>query len=71
MNTDKKTVSSGDFLPTALWTKKAFAGEWIAVEGEAKDVIEPATGERLGVIVSASRSDIARSAKSVAEAQTA
>jgi benzaldehyde dehydrogenase (NAD) len=71
MKTDSKTVSSGEFLPAALWTKKGFTGEWTAVDGEAKDVIEPATGERLGVTVSASSSDIARSASAAAQAQAA
>jgi len=56
------------FLPTATWSGKLFDGQWAAGAG-TQDVVEPATGERLGEIAMADPAQIARAAATAAKAQ--
>lgn len=52
-----------------VWTGKIFNGDWIASTGGEYNVIEPATGERLGTMGSASVEDVRRAAEQATEAQ--
>lgn len=52
-----------------VWTGKIFNGDWIASTGGEYNVIEPATGERLGTMGSASAEDVRRAAEQATVAQ--
>jgi len=50
---------------------KIFDGTWRTADGGVKDVVEPATGDKLGAVGFAALSDLARSALLAREAQVA
>ncbi len=63
-----ETTSVG-FLDPSTWSGHIFSGgEWAAGSGEY-DVVEPATGESIGRLGSASGDDVRRAAKRAREAQ--
>lgn len=57
------------FLAESRWRERAFNGGWHTVAGGARDVVEPATGERLGRTGIASSADISIAAQAAAVAQ--
>jgi len=65
------TISSSTLMDPQLWTGKIFNGEWIAPTGGEYQVVEPATGNRLGIVGRASVDDVRQSAERAAEAQKA
>ena len=42
------------------WKQRIFTGDWVAGRGEAVPVIEPATGEQLALLATASADEIGR-----------
>jgi benzaldehyde dehydrogenase (NAD) len=56
-------------LETSLWDGKIFVDRWIVGGGGVQDVVEPATGKRLGQVGLASVEDVAMASKSAAAAQ--
>lgn len=56
-------------LDPALWNDKIFINGWVAGNGGTRDVIAPATGEKLGRIGLASVEDVLAAAKVAAAAQ--
>jgi hypothetical protein len=66
------TVSSTTLMDQQAWTGKIFNGDWIAPTGGGHyTVIEPATGDQIGIIGRASLDDVQRAADQAAEAQRA
>ena len=58
------------FLDESTWTDRIYIdGEWVPGSGGAFEVIEPATGARLGSIGRADATDLARAAEGAARAQ--
>jgi benzaldehyde dehydrogenase (NAD) len=64
-------VPSATLMDRQIWTGKIFNGDWITPTGGQYPVIEPATGNQLGVIGRASLDDLQRAANQAAEAQKA
>jgi benzaldehyde dehydrogenase (NAD) len=58
-------------LDPALWSDKIFINGWVTGSGGSRDVIAPATGEKLGSIGLASVKDVSRAATAAAIAQKA
>ncbi|MBE1536297.1 benzaldehyde dehydrogenase [Actinomadura algeriensis] len=56
-------------LDPGVWTGKIFDGGWVAGAGGGYDVVEPATGDTLGVLGRADAADVARAAAAAAAAQ--
>jgi delta 1-pyrroline-5-carboxylate dehydrogenase len=56
-------------MDARIWTGKIFNGEWITPTGGTYPVMEPATGEQLGVVGRASVEDVQQAAEQAAEAQ--
>lgn len=56
-------------LDPALWSDKIFINGWVASSGGTRDVVSPATGEKLGSIGVASVKDVNKAAKAAAVAQ--
>jgi benzaldehyde dehydrogenase (NAD) len=54
-----------------IWEGKIFNGDWVASTGGQYAVIEPATGNQLGVVGKASLDDVRQAAEQAAEAQKA
>src|SRR5947207_5731520 len=65
------TISSATLMDAQVWSGKIFNGDWIAPTGGEYQVVEPATGNTLGVIGHASVDDVRRAADRAAEAQKA
>ena len=65
------TISSATLMDPQVWTGKIFNGEWITPTGGEYQVVEPATGNRLGVVGRASLDDVRKAADRAAEAQKA
>ena len=65
------TISPSTLMDAQVWTGKIFNGTWIEPTGGEYQVVEPATGNRLGVIWRASVDDVRRAAEQAAEAQRA
>src|SRR6266581_7752629 len=65
------TISSATLMDPQVWTGKIFNGDWIASTGGQYKVVEPATGNTLGVIGRASVDDVRQAAERAAEAQKA
>lgn len=65
------TVPSTTLMDQQIWTGKIFNGDWIPPTGGQYSVIEPATGNQLGVIGRTSLDDVQRAAQQAAEAQKA
>src|ERR1700757_314364 len=63
------TTSSTALLDAQVWSGKIFNGAWISPTGGEYQVIEPATGEQLGVVGRASLEDVQRAAARAVEAQ--
>jgi acyl-CoA reductase-like NAD-dependent aldehyde dehydrogenase len=59
------------FLDEQRWQGKIFDGTWRTADGGVKDVVEPATGDKLGTVGFAALSDLERSALRAREAQVA
>ncbi len=60
------------FLSKETWTNRIFlGGDWVPGSGGSIDVLEPATGGRLGEIGRATADDVAKAAESAADAQRA
>ncbi|HEX6497912.1 MAG TPA: benzaldehyde dehydrogenase [Micromonosporaceae bacterium] len=59
------------FLDTAVWHGKVYSDGWIKADGGDAPVMEPATGEQIGLTGIASPDDIARAAARAAQAQPA
>ena len=59
------------FLDEQRWQGKIFDGTWRMADGGVKDVVEPATGDKLGTVGFAALSDLERSALRAREAQVA
>ncbi|MCK0509754.1 benzaldehyde dehydrogenase [Aromatoleum buckelii] len=53
------------------WQQRIFFGEWAAGRGDAVPVIEPATGDTLTMLATASAEDVAQAARLATEAQSA
>lgn len=53
------------------WQQRIFLGEWAAGRGDTVPVIEPATGDQLALLSTASIEDVDAAARFAAEAQTA
>jgi len=51
------------------WKQRIFTGDWVAGRGEAVPVIEPATGEQLALLATASADDVDTAARIAADAQ--
>ena len=64
-------ISSTTLMDPQVWTGKIFNGDWIASTGGEYQVVEPATGARLGVVGRASVDDVRQAAERAAEAQKA
>ncbi len=60
----------GDWLPPTLWHAKVFDGGWVA-GSDVVDVVEPATGQRLGQIGLADAAAVGRACAAAAAAQPA
>ena len=60
----------GDWLPPTLWHAKVFDGRWVA-GSDVADVVEPATGQRLGQIGLADAAAVGRACAAAAAAQPA
>lgn len=45
-------------MKTAIWDKKVFTGQWVDGSGVPFQVVEPATGQTLGHVGTATRADI-------------
>lgn len=58
-------------LDPALWSDKIFINGWVAGNGGTRDVVAPATGEKLGSIGLASVEDVLKAATVAAAAQVA
>lgn len=56
-------------LDPALWSGKIFIDGWVAGHGGSRDVVSPATGEKLGSLGLASVEDVARAATAASAAQ--
>ncbi|WP_298119578.1 benzaldehyde dehydrogenase [uncultured Aurantimicrobium sp.] len=56
-------------LDPALWSDKIFINGWVAAGGGTRDVVSPATGEKLGSIGVASVEDVNKAAHAAAAAQ--
>lgn len=63
------TISTADFLPLERWNTHLFTGAWVSGPLPATDVIEPATGERLGAVGNADAATVTASAKAASAAQ--
>ncbi len=64
-------TTTGRFLDPSTWASRIYsAGEWTSGSGEY-DVMEPATGESLGRLGTASGADVRKAAKRAADAQPA
>lgn len=70
------TLVSDDILATTpgllgsdLWTDRIFIGQWRSAGAGTRDVMEPATGRRLGTVGVASVDDVAEAARVAAAAQ--
>ena len=59
------------FLDEQRWQSKIFDGTWRTADGGVKEVVEPATGDKLGSVGFAALSDLERSALRAREAQVA
>jgi benzaldehyde dehydrogenase (NAD) len=57
------------FLDEQRWQGKIFDGTWRTADGGVKDVVEPATGDKLGTVGFAALSDLERSALRARQAQ--
>jgi benzaldehyde dehydrogenase (NAD) len=64
-------IPSARLLDQQIWTGKIFNGDWITPTGGQYPVIEPATGNQLGVIGRASLDDMRQAAEQATEAQKA
>jgi benzaldehyde dehydrogenase (NAD) len=53
------------------WEGRIFSGEWIAGSGEDYSAVEPATGQTLGRVGSATPADVHKAAEQAAQAQPA
>ena len=62
-------ISSTTLMDPQVWSGKIFNGDWIASTGGEYQVVEPATGARLGVVGRASVDDVRQAAERAAEAQ--
>ncbi|MBO0868056.1 MAG: benzaldehyde dehydrogenase [Micromonosporaceae bacterium] len=58
-------------LTESAWSTKIYSNGWSAGGGEASPVIEPATGNRLGEVGTATAEDVTRAARTAAQAQEA
>lgn len=56
-------------LDPALWSDKIFIDGWVTGNGGSRDVVSPATGEKLGSLGLASVADVTRAATAAAAAQ--
>jgi len=56
-------------LDPALWSDKIFINGWVKGSGGSRDVVSPATGEKLGSLGLASVDDVAKAATAAAAAQ--
>jgi benzaldehyde dehydrogenase (NAD) len=56
-------------LDPGLWTGRVFTGEWATGSGDPYDVVEPASGDTLGLIGSATAADVHKAAERAAQAQ--
>lgn len=56
-------------LDPALWSDKIFINGWVKASGGKRDVVSPATGEKLGSIGVASVEDVNKAAAAAAAAQ--
>jgi benzaldehyde dehydrogenase (NAD) len=54
--------------PAETWSGQVFTGQWVASSGETAKSVEPATGEVLGVVGTATADDVAKSAEAAAKA---
>src|SRR5579859_4410755 len=57
------------FLDEQRWQGKIFDGTWRTADGGERPVVEPATGDKLGIVGFAALSDLERSALRAREAQ--
>ncbi|MES2235349.1 aldehyde dehydrogenase family protein [Pseudomonas veronii] len=64
------TESRSDFLPATLWNNRLFTGDWTTTDHLA-DVLEPATGNKLGSLACADARQVAQSAEAASRAQRA
>src|SRR5215475_5596143 len=58
-------------LSESAWQSKIYSNGWTEGGGEPSPVVEPATGNRLGEVGTATAEDVARAARVAAEAQVA
>ena len=58
-------------IDTPRWQQRIFLGDWVAGRGETVPVIEPATGNHLALLATASAEDVDAAAHLAAEAQPA
>lgn len=65
------TISSATLMDPQVWTGKIFNGEWVTPGGGEYQVVEPATGNTLGIAGRASLDDVRKAADRAAEAQKA
>lgn len=63
------TTTSTTLMDTQIWSGKIFNGTWITPTGGEYSIVEPATGDTLGVIGHAGLEDVSRAAESASEAQ--
>src|SRR5438552_16238232 len=63
------TTQTGCLMDTETWSVKIFKGEWITPGAGTYPVIEPASGNQLGVMGQASADDVRHAASHAAEAQ--
>src|SRR5205085_1835429 len=60
-----------NLLDSKTWTGRLFLDGWRAGSGGERDVVEPATGEKLGRVGMAAPADVRRAAERAGEAQRA
>lgn len=65
------TEPSSTLMDQHIWEGKIFNGDWVASTGGQYAVVEPATGNQLGVVGQASLDDVRQAAGQAAEAQKA
>ena len=65
------TVNFGALLGDQRWKGRIFNGRWVASQGGARDVLEPASGQPLATVGFASAADVEAAAAAAAKAQRA
>jgi benzaldehyde dehydrogenase (NAD) len=65
----REQMADAQLLARDIWQGKIFDGHWRESAGDHANVIEKATGERLGQVGLAAPDDVARSSRAAAQAQ--